>query len=169
MVTMRMRLYYQQTGTLLDTPANQGFQLEEIRALLKQLEAQGVQLELVDTGNLSDEARMQAYLEAAMPAIRRKYRVQRVFGSKRFSGRYFGKEVPALVVYEEEDRPPLDIYPHNKEGRVVTIREFLEHLVQGKVRQLEALRAAAGMDELRARIGPIGCKVSELIQERRQR
>lgn len=166
---MRMKLYYQ-AGILLDMPANRGFRLEEIRAMLEQLEAGGVQLELVETSALSDEALRKAYAEAIVPSVYKKYRVRRVFGSKRDSGCLFGKRVPALVVYEGENRHPTDVYPHEEGGRVVTIREFLEGLLQQrKARRLEALQAAARMDERRARLGPIGFKVSELIREGRRR
>lgn len=165
---MRMKMYYR-VDSLLDTPANQGFRLNEIRALLEQLAAGGVQLEVVETSLLPEEALMEAYLEATKPSVYRKYRVRQVFGSKRRPGYLFGKGVPALVVYEGEDRYPTDVYPHEEGGRMVTIREFLEGLLQNRAARPEALQAAARMDERRTRLGPIGFKTSELIREGRRR
>lgn len=161
-------MYYRK-DSVLDKPENQGFRLEEIRALLEQLEAGGVQLELVETSALSDENLMKAYLEAIVPSVYKKYRIRQVFGSKRHPGCLFGKGVPALVVYERGDHLPTDVYPHEEGGRMVTIREFLESMLQSRAGRSEALQAAARMDELRVRIGPIGFKASELIREGRRR
>ncbi|MCS6936973.1 MAG: hypothetical protein RMJ96_03495 [Candidatus Bipolaricaulota bacterium] len=110
---------------------------------------------------------MKAYMKAVMPAVLRKYRVRQVFGSKRHPGRFFGKEVPALVVYENGH--PRDIYPHEENGQVISIKAFLESFLRRSAERSEALRAAARMDERRTRIGPIGIKASELIQEGRRR
>lgn len=165
---MRMKLYYR-TDSWLEAQANRDFQLGDIRAMLEQLANRGVQLEIVETSALSDEALMKAYLEAAMPAVWRKYRVRQVFGSKRHPGCLFGKGVPALVVYEKENHLPTDVYPHEEGSRMVTIRAFLESLLQGKAERSQALQAAVRMDERRACIGPIGVKTSELVREGRRR
>jgi hypothetical protein len=161
---MRIKLYYR-AGNKLDARASKDFQLEEIRAMLEQLATRGVRFEIVETSSLSEGALMEAYLEAVMPAVLRKYRVRQVFGSQRHPGRLFGKEVPALVVYE--NHVPTDVYPHEEGGRIVTIREFLESMLQTE--RATALQAAVRMDERRARLGPIGVKVSELIREGRSR
>jgi len=165
---MRLKLCYQRDG-LLNTLANRGFRLEEIRIMLEQLAAAGVQLELVETSAMSQELLVQSYLEAAMPAVSRKYRVRQIFGSKRRPGCLFGKEVPALVVYMGEDGHPADVYPHEDRGRMVTIRDFLERLLQSKATRGEAVQAAARMDKRRARLGSIGFSASELIREGRLR
>lgn len=96
-------------------PANRGFKWEEIRALLKQLEARGVQLELVETSSLSDEARMKAYVEAVMPAVRRKSRVRRVFGNKRRPGSFFGKGVQRAEVVKSDHK---EVRPMKMPGTV---------------------------------------------------
>lgn len=159
MVDMKMRLYYR---------ADKGAQLGELRGMLEELAARGVRLEMVETSALSDEALMKAYIEAVMPSVVRKYRVRQVFGSKRHPGRFFGKEVPALVIYDEKGHP-IDIYPHEENGQVIPIKAFLEGFLRRFAEPSEALRAAARMDERRARIGPIGIKASELIREGRRR
>jgi hypothetical protein len=161
-----MKLYYR-AGNKLDARASKDFQIEEIRAILKQLATRGVQFEIVETSTLPDEALMEAYLEAVKSAVLRKYRVRQVFGSQRHPGRLFGKEVPALVVYE--NHVPSDVYPHEEGGRIVTIREFLEGMLHNGAERATARQAAARMDERRARLGPIGVKVSELIREGRHR
>jgi hypothetical protein len=163
---MRIKLYYR-AGNKLDARASKDFQLEEIRAMLEQLATRGVRFEIVETSTLPDEALIKTYLEAVTPAVWRKYRVRQVFGSQRHPGRLFGKEVPALVVYEGENHVPTDVYPHEEGGRIVTIREFLESMLQTE--RATALQAAVRMDERRARLGPIGVKVSELIREGRSR
>ncbi len=165
---MRMKLYYR-AGNKLDARVSKDFQVEEIRAMLEQLTTRGVRFEIVETSTLPDEALMEAYLEAVKSAVWRKYRVRQVFGSQRHPGRLFGKEVPALVVYERENHAPSDVYPHEEGGRIVTIREFLESMVHNRTERATARQAAARMDERRARLGPIGVKVSELIREGRAR
>lgn len=156
---MTMKLYYR---------ADKDAQLGEIRAMLEEIAARGIRLEMVETSTLSDEALTKAYAEAVMPAVWRKYRVRQVFGSKRHPGRFFGREVPALVIYENDQ--PVDIYPHEENGQVITVKEFLKDLLRRHFKMSEvALEAAARMDERRVRIGPIGMKTSELLQEGRRR
>jgi len=87
---MRMKLYYRR-DSWLRVQANKDFQLDEVHAMLEQLATRGVQLEMVETSTLSDEALMKAYLEAAMPAVWRKYRVRQVFGSKRHRSARLGR------------------------------------------------------------------------------
>jgi hypothetical protein len=86
-----MKLYYR-AGNKLDARASKDFQIEEIRAMLKQLATRGVQFEIVETSTLPDEALMEVYLEAVKSAVLRKYRVRQVFGSQRHPGRLFGRK-----------------------------------------------------------------------------
>lgn len=165
----RLLLYFRQ-GRLLDAPANRGFDVEIVRDLLRKLESRGARVELVDTTSLSDEQLMSNYLNAIVsPAASRKHRFRRVFGSKRYPGRFFGKGVPALAVYEDGANYPSDVYPHEQGGRLVTIRDFLEEQTETRTAPREALHAAARMDERRARVGSIGFRVAELIREGRHR
>lgn len=164
-----VKLYFR-PRVLLVAPANRGFDLATVRSLLGQLELGGVRVEWVETTTLSDEELMRNYLHAiAAPAASKKHRFRQVFGSKRYPGRLFGKEVPALVVYEDGANYPSDVYPHDESGRLVTIRDFLERETENKPAGGEALHAAARMDERRARVGSIGFRAAELIREGRHR
>ena len=157
-------------------PDTEGFDLREIRTILERLEKLGVSSELVDTMTMSDEERTDLYLEATLPTARKKYQVRQVFGSKRHAGFLFGREVPALLVYEPGKQYPVDVYPHRSRGRTITIRAFLESLVSTlkkapvvveRPRRDKAL--VEQMDRLREKIGPIGVSVVELIREGRRR
>jgi len=165
---MLLKLYYAEETTT-ETVANRGFQLNEIRVLMEQLEACGTRVELIDTSSLPDEELYSAYGQAIIPAVHRHYPIRKIFGSKKRSGWLFGKSVPALLVYNNENHHPTDVYPHQDGGRIITIREFLESLMKSKATRSAALQAAARMDERRTRIGPIGFKASDLIREGRSR
>jgi len=147
----------------------------EIRVLLQQLEASGISSEIVDVTAKSDAERIDLYLQATLPTARTKYRVRQVFGSKRHAGSLFGKEVPALLVYEPGAPYPIDVYPHRSRGRTVTIRAFLESLIKsmkgarGVVERKPDKALAERMDRLREKIGPIGVRVVELVREGRRR
>ena len=95
---------------------------------------------------------------------------------QRYAGYLFGREVPALLVYEPAKQYPIDVYPHRTGSRTVTIRAFLGGLVN-TLKKAPAIvegrrpdRALVErMDRLREKIGPIGVRVVELIREGRGR
>ena len=129
---MRLRLYYAR-GSEIDDPANTG--LEEALEFLPRLEAKGISVEIVDSSKLSREELREAYFEASQPAVVKHFGVRLVFGSRRRGGGpFFGKEIPALLVYEEGAKYPSDVYPHQKPGGgpVVTIKDFLSTLMEGE-------------------------------------
>jgi len=79
----------------------------------------------------------EVYLHAARLAVVRgykAYRIRKVFGSARDSGKYFGREVPALLVYENDEL--IDVYPHEERGKLITIEEFLVR----KLKEIEEKR-----------------------------
>ena len=168
-------IHHSQTQPLA-SPDNESFDLRAIQAILRRLEGLGVVWEIVDTMTISDEELTNLYIEATLPTARTKYRVRQVFGSKRHAGFLFGRGVPALLVYELGKSSPVDVYPHRRGTRTVTIRAFLEDLLK----TLEKAPAAAEsrkpdhtlverMDRLRQKIGPIGVHVPGLIREGRRR
>lgn len=173
---MRLKLVHHSQTRPIASPDNEGFDLREFRTILERLEKVGVSSEIVDTMTTSDEERANLYFEAILPTALKKYQVRQVFGSKRHAGYLFGREVPALLVYEPETSYPVDVYPHRSRGRTETIRAFLESLastlkkapvvVEGR-RPDKAL--VERMDRLREKIGPIGVSVVELIREGRRR
>jgi len=173
---MRLRLIYHSQIQPPALPENAGLDLRAIKAVLQRLEELGVSWEIVDVLTWSTQELTNLYLEAILPTARRKYQVRQVFGSKRRAGFLFGREVPALLVYESEGQYPVDVYPHRAGGRTVTIRAFLEDLLRTlrkaplTVANREAGRALAErMDRLREKIGPVGVRVVELIREGRRR
>lgn len=173
---MILKLIHHSETFPLDLPANKGFDLTEIKAILQRLEQFGVSREIINTTTLSDKELSNLYIEAVLPAVYKKYPVRQVFGSKRNSGFLFGKGVPALLVSEPGQQYPTDVYPHRNGDGVVTIRAFLEDLLKkmektpitAEPREIrEAL--VRRMDRLRRKIGPIGAPVAELTREGRRR
>ena len=134
-------IHHSQTQPLA-SPDNESFDLRAIQAVLRRLEGLGVVWEIVDTMTISDEELTNLYIEATLPTARTKYRVRQVFGSKRHAGFLFGRGVPALLVYEPGKSYPVDVYPHRRGTRTVTIRAFLEDL-------LKALKKAPAAAESR--------------------
>jgi hypothetical protein len=85
----------------------------------------GHPLQLVDTASFREEDRKSAYLEKAMwPATAHHYQVKAMFGTGIYGGIFFGSVVPALVI-ESDSGEVMDVYPHRKFNREVTIREVL--------------------------------------------
>ncbi len=165
---MLIKLYYAKDA-LLEAPTNEGFNLKKIFALLKTLENESVEFQIIETNTLSDETLYKIYMEACRPAVQKKFVIRRMFGSKRKSASFFGRGVPALLVYNGDNQHPIDVYPHEEDGRLVTIREFLEKFNEKDftLPQVKALHAAKRMDMRRRNIGPIEFKVAEFIHEGR--
>jgi len=107
------------------TPENEG--LEEVPGLLEELKKRGVQVELVDTAKLNESEIEKLYLDAVGPSVIKKYRIRQVFGTRRQSAIFFGKKVPALLVYE--GNVAIDVYPHQTILGYVTIRDYLKRLL----------------------------------------
>ena len=151
-----------------DDPANAG--LEELPRLTRRIaEATGT-YSVVDTSELTEQDREEAYLSRAVrPSVSRRYRVRRVFGTNKYPGQDFGGAVPALVVLE--GGRPVDIYPHEEQdGTIVTIRDYLDSL--GSAAPGGGAELARRMDELSARIasyGPLDATASELVEDGRSR
>lgn len=99
--------------------------IEVVRSLLEELERRGVKVRTIDPRTLSSEQLLDAYAQATIPAICKKYDVKRIFGMKQHSACWFGCQVPALLVKETPDDIG-DTYPHNTaENVLVTIHEFV--------------------------------------------
>ena len=124
---MILKLYHSSQHHPPDIPPNEGF--GEVMNLLWLLEKRGVSSQITDTDSLSAEEIQRVYSDAVVPSVFKKFGIRRVFGSRRRSGWSFGREVPALLVYEEGEEYPADVYPHDEgQGTVRTIREFLYNL-----------------------------------------
>lgn len=125
---MKLKLYYSTKQQPLDQPANHGFR--EAMDILASLGSLDIVCEMIDTDGLPNDKVYEAYADAWRPSISKKLAIRRVFGTRRRSGRFFGKEVPALLVYDEDCGHPIDVYPHEELGRIITIRDFLKKLVE---------------------------------------
>jgi hypothetical protein len=163
-VTERVELYCD-PDDVNDSPANAG--LREVAPLVRALQEAGMDYAVVDVSGHTREQLQDEYLRLAMrPAVTRRYRVRQIFGTHKYPGSWFGKGVPALVVLE--DGNPRDVYPHEEEGRIVTIADYVSRIGRGD----EAARRRAlvrRMDALRKRIGPVGVSMRELIEDGRRR
>lgn len=153
---------------------NDGFDLREMHAIRQRLEEIGVPWKTLDARTISTGELENLYLEATVPTARRKYQIRQVFGSKRRAGCFFGREVPALLVYEPGKPYPLDVLPHRRGTRTVTIRAFLDDLVKTLEGATPEPRRPdevliARMDRLRKKIGPLGVSVARLVREGRRR
>lgn len=124
---MLLKLYYDPSTSISDRAVNEGF--EEALRELRNIESEEIDVEFINTNGMSREELWQAYSDACSPSVVKHIGVRRVFGTKRRSGVFFSKQVPALLVYKEGAYPS-DVYPHQKPGRgpVITIRDFLEGL-----------------------------------------
>ena len=173
---MMLKLIHHSRTVPVASLENEGFDLQETQALLQRLEERGVPWEVVDAITIADDELMNLYLEGTLATARRKYRVRQVFGSKRHAGFLFGRGVPALLVYEPEKPYPVDVYPHRRGTRTVTIRAFLKDLLDTLVKTSATRERrkpddalVARMDKLREKIGPIGVRVAGLVREGRRR
>jgi hypothetical protein len=103
-----------------------------IDAALRQLEEmkrQGHDIKFIDTAEMNDAERTGKYLsEAAVCASYHHYVVHGVYGSNSDQYRSFGVGVPALRIERSSPDDPGDIYPHEKDGKYVTIHHFLNRI-----------------------------------------
>ena len=120
--------------------------LQEVRNLLSSLKEKGVSVEEVDTAWLPERKVKEFYTSSViLPSIRKKYKISGIFGTRSSAGVFFGKEQPSLVVFEEGTEVErvardeaitlprlevLDVYPHDENGRRVTIADFLREKLQ---------------------------------------
>lgn len=115
-------------------PANRGFELGHVLALLSRLEAAGDTVEILDGELVSADQLAEFYMHAIEPVMVHKVpgRIKEVFGSRdQGMGPHFGLEVAALIVYE--DGRPVDVYPREDGELVRTITDFLEDRVAARV------------------------------------
>lgn len=169
-MTERYELYYGAEEPL-DTPENEGLPQEGLEPIVRRLRespaAYTADVDLVDVSKYTREQLEDAYVSRAVPpSVRRQYGVKRVFGTNRYAGSRFGRGVPALVVLD--GGRPVDVYPHEEEGRIVTIADYLRRL-EGGGAPADGEALIARMDAVRARFKGVGMTATELIKEGRRR
>jgi hypothetical protein len=137
---MKLKLYYNSQKKPFDK-----YDLHQIFSDLNVLEKLWLPCERTDTAGMTKGDIITAYGQAILPSVYKKYRVRRVFGSRKSSGWLFGKQVPALLVFGGDERLPTDVYPHEQEGREVTISDYI------RTTKGEALKRLTtnGLDRLR--------------------
>lgn len=127
---MKLKLYLSAEEQPVDGLENLG-----LTEAVKYLKRKRLPCVIVDTSKLSEEDIFKAYAEAIRVSVIKKCKIRQIFGSKRRSGWLFGKAVPALLVYADGNSHPIDVYPHEEHGRIVTIKEFLDKLLSAKRKQ----------------------------------
>ena len=100
--------------------------LEEIRSLLGKLKEKGVSVDEVDTAKIPESELKEFYTTSVIvPSIKNRYKISSLFGTRKAAGCFFGRERPGLVVYREGATTPVDVYPHDSDGRRITIADYL--------------------------------------------
>ncbi len=123
----RLRLYYSEQ-LAPEVPAF-GCDLNRVLELLGKLEEIGVGCDRVSTDGWPEERLHEAYSAATIPVIRKKHRVRQIFGTRTSSGDFFGRQVPALVVYKGSTDRAVDVFPHEEGPVRVEIVDYLKHLL----------------------------------------
>ena len=118
-----LKYYFSSGDEPFETPTNDG--IGSVSGLLDQLQEQGVPVDQVDVSGLTEKGRADAYLDAVRASVLKKYKIRQVFGSKRLSGTFFGKQVPALILGNLASGHPEGVYPHQEPGEVASIAVFL--------------------------------------------
>lgn len=142
---MRIRYHFSSRHDPMECEANAG--LDRVPRLLEMARRLGVRVEEIDTADWPEERLREAYLQAVTPAIRRHsraYSVREAFGTRRRGGQHYGRKVPALLVLADGSEAVEDVYPHREGDRFVTIREFLDRLLEDPGRYLE--RSGGGLN-----------------------
>lgn len=160
---MRLELYYHDDLLLLD--ANSGFDPLKIWTLLERLQnEQGVPFQIIDASRLTKDELNEAYMHAIVASVWNRFRIRKVFGTNKSSGCFFGKGVPALIVWNA-DRP-VDVYPHESGDYTITVRDYLESVLGGSS---TGSKLGREMDDARRELGPVNVSTSQLIREGRRR
>jgi len=125
---INLKLYYSSAYKPLESPANRGF--NKVDKLWNGI-PKNIKKEKIDTKDMDSEDLYKIYSNSCYPSVfTKKYRLRQVFGSRKKSGCFFTRGVPALLVYEDIEYP-VDVYPHEeKGGKIVTIKDFLEKLIE---------------------------------------
>jgi hypothetical protein len=104
--------------------------VQKIQNQLQQLKRAGIEIEIVDTTTMTEQELYDIYTEASTPSIRKHLKIRQVFGSQNKSGVFFGRQQPALLVYSDDSKYPSDVYPHDEDGKRISIEEYLERRIR---------------------------------------
>src|SRR5260370_37946442 len=95
---LNMKLTYFYSSDVTRKPfshnCNQGIQA--VPTLLRQLEAEGYDVEFADTTALTEKKRFESDARVALPAIYKRHEATQILGTNRRSACWFGAEDPAV-------------------------------------------------------------------------
>ena len=119
--------------------------LGDSRGLVRSLKEKGVKISEVDTAEMDAGKLKEMYISlAVLPSVRKKYKISNLFGTRRISGYFFGRQQPGLIVLREDTSTPVDVYPHVEDGQRVTIADFLRKEL---ARKLDTARPAIELEQ----------------------
>ena len=118
-----LKYYFSSEDEPFKTPTNDG--IESVSGMLGRLHEQGVPVDRINVAELTEKGRADAYMDAVRASVLKKYKIRQVFGSKRISGTFFGKQVPALILGNLASGHPEGVYPHQEPGEIASIAVFL--------------------------------------------
>jgi len=101
--------------------------LDRTLRLLERARQLGIEVELVDTTQISEDERMRLYFDSIVGSVMQKAAIRRVFGSNTNPGLSFGRYTPALQVIQNGFC--IDVYPQKRsivDGQRKTILTYLE-------------------------------------------
>jgi len=122
-----VELYYDST---VEPFMRASFEAERVFELLRKAKDAGIDVRIRDTAGWERQMVRETYLKACVGYIRKKHEVTEIFGTGTATGLFFGRQVPALVLFENERA--VDVYPHQEAGRMVSIHEFLERVIRSR-------------------------------------
>ena len=111
-----------------------------ILGYLSTLCARGMDCESLDVAGMAEEKLDGWRDEAVKASMLRKQGTRQVFGTGNRGGLpYFGREVPALLVYTDGEKIPAAVFPHSErrghERKEISIEDFLKELLEGDERR----------------------------------
>jgi len=122
--------YYMSSKTApLKIPCNEG--IEAVPKLLQRLTMLGIPCKIVDTCQMSEKERGEIYNSVIVVSVKDSFRRREIFRGKHGKSNFFGREVPALVVYDDENkRKIIDVLPKKMGDRIITIKQSLEKFIE---------------------------------------
>jgi len=108
--------------------------VEAIQGTLGRLASEVVESEVIDIHGMADEQLEYWRDQATAASVWRHQAIRQASGTRRHGGLpHFGRQVPALLVYEGDETIPLAVYPHSETRRDTrtdfTIEGYLDDLI----------------------------------------
>lgn len=101
--------------------------IEKVLELLGELHKRGVSCRIIDASGLDENSVRSLYFDAVGASFMSKCEIREIFMSENEDGYFFGREIPALLIYE--GGVAIDVYPHKTEFGYVTIYDCLKSMI----------------------------------------